>query len=66
MEDFEWEGTELHPIVSTYKGCSGCYFIQNGRDCRRAGVPICREEKVYYIFIEASQNALQQEQETSS
>jgi len=72
MEDFSIGGKHYkYTQVPFSNDCEGCAFWANGRQtlCNlpvSSPVPDCLFGGKAYIFVEASQNALQQEQEESS
>ena len=63
MEDFEFTGKMYKAVEVKRNRCDGCSF-------ERCPISICYKlpdcNTVPYIFVETSQNALQQEQEASS
>ena len=71
MEDFSFNGIHYKPVeVPIKQGCDGCVFFINRQQTlcieNCTIVPHCMKGGKVCVFVEASQNALQQEQEESS
>lgn len=66
MEYFEFAGKmyKIVPSPDLAFPCNGCAFNDSQELCENA--PSCDNENFCGIFVETSQNALQQEQEASS